>query len=364
MTWIGSVLNMGSARLPETSTARIASHSWVGNADHPELPARRSVEILRRLDWLIETDEFIQVVGFNGDPGSPLLSAAWNAVSVSHIAGAYATESPIVGWDDYPDGRIRPDIVVPERNPSGATARVASAVAVLIDGARSASAGSASIGSFSTALPSRAGERFVNAERGEVIKAALMAGASRAVPQRGDSAGIADYRTADQRAVNGLDRRYGAGALDIYTSYQIVTAAEHDSSEDRGAGHEDFPARGFDFDPSFGGGGASNASASYRVSAAPGERELTVALVWNARASSGQRLRFDTPTAVLDLDLALYELDDDGAPLDIVASRSRVDNTEHITARLAANRDYSLRVETGSGQDSFEWDYALAWRLD
>ena len=364
MTWIGSVLNMGSTRLPETSVARIASHSWVGNADHPELPARRSVEILRRLDWLIESDEFIQVVGFNGDPDSPLLSAAWNAVSVSHIDGAYVAESPIVGWDDYPDGRIRPDIVVPERNPSSATARVASAVAVLIDGAQSAGAASASAASASAALPSRAGARFVNAERGEVIKAALMAGANRAVPQLGDGAGIADYRADEQRTVNGLDRRYGAGALDIYSSYQIVTAAEHDSIEDRGGGRAELPARGFDFDPSFGGGGASNASASYRVAAAPRERELTVALVWNARASSGQRLRFDTPTAVSDLDLALYELDGDGEPLDIVASRSRVDNTEHITARLAANRDYSLRVETGSGQEPFEWDYALAWRLD
>ena len=56
------------------------------------MPARRSVEILRRLDWLIESDEFIQVVGFNGDPDTPLLSAAWNAVTVSHIDGAYDAE--------------------------------------------------------------------------------------------------------------------------------------------------------------------------------------------------------------------------------------------------------------------------------
>jgi hypothetical protein len=361
MTWIVSVLNMGRARLPETKAARIANHSWVGNADHPELPARRSVEILRRLDWLIDSDEFIQVVGFNGDPDSPLLSGAWNAISVSHIDGAYAEHSPTVGWDDYPVGRTRPDLVVPERNPSSAAPRVASAVALLIDGAQ---ATASAAGSEGAGFPSRAGAKFFNAERGEVIKAALMAGAARAVPQRADSGGIADYRASDRRTANGLDRRYGAGALDIYNSYRIVTAVEHDSNEDRSGADAVISASGFDFDPSFGGRGGSNSSASYRVSAAPRDRDLTVALVWNARVSSGQGLRFDRPAETYDLDLVLYELDADGEPLDIVASRSRIDNTEHITAQLAANRDYALRVETGSGQAPFEWDYALAWRLD
>ncbi|MBT8442650.1 MAG: hypothetical protein KJO76_09720, partial [Gammaproteobacteria bacterium] len=120
MTWLDSVLNIGRRLLPAAQSARIANHSWVGNAEHPELPGTRNVEALRRLDWLAATDEFVQVVGFNGNGDSPLFASAWNAIVVSHSAGAYAAGSAPVGHADYPPGRIRPDIVVEESNPSSA----------------------------------------------------------------------------------------------------------------------------------------------------------------------------------------------------------------------------------------------------
>ena len=45
------------------------------------------------------------------------------------------------------------------------------------------------------------------------------------------------------------------------------------------------------------------------------------------------------------------------------SSLSTIDNTETIWATLPANRNYLLEVVRGSGQGSFNWDYALAWHM-
>ena len=64
----------------------------------------------------------------------------------------------------------------------------------------------------------RNGNTIYNAERSEVVKAALMAGASRSA--------ISGY-TANTD--NGLNNVYGAGQLNIYNSYHIIAAGEQNS---------------------------------------------------------------------------------------------------------------------------------------
>ena len=70
--------------------------------------------------------------------------------------------------------------------------------------------------------------RQINApDNNDVIKAVLMAGADRRT-DNGTGAEIEDYRvTPENRTDNGLDRRYGAGQVNIANSYAIIAAGQH-----------------------------------------------------------------------------------------------------------------------------------------
>ena len=72
----------------------------------------------------------------------------------------------------------------------------------------------------------RTGLTIYHAETSEVVKAALMAGADRRTAN-GRGAEITDY-TVDTS--NGLDSRFGAGQVNIYNSYHILTGGEHNSA--------------------------------------------------------------------------------------------------------------------------------------
>ena len=132
-----------------------------------------------------------------------------------------------------------------------------------------------------------------NASRSEVLKAALMAGAARRTANSGDD-DIVDYRAdpADH-APNGLDRRFGAGQLDVHRSYPVIAAGEQNSAEDQPSGNGEVELTGFDYDPAFGGARGSNAQASYRIPLLGNDLELTAALVWNLEIDGGNRFFFD-----------------------------------------------------------------------
>ena len=65
-------LRLGYTTKPLSSPSRIGNHSWIGSSDYDS-------DILRRLDWIIETDEFVQFVGTRNSSGLNfnLLSAAY-----------------------------------------------------------------------------------------------------------------------------------------------------------------------------------------------------------------------------------------------------------------------------------------------
>jgi len=211
----------------------------------------------------------------------------------------------------------------------------------------------------------RANDVVQSAERSEVIKAALMAGAERATNNTHPTSNPADllnYRVnpADQTS-NGLDRRYGAGQLNIHNSYYVIAAGEQDSLEDNGVGS--VAETGFDYDSSFGGSNGSNSQGTYFFTTGSEDVEFIASLVWNLKIATGNRgSYFQTAATLYDLDLNLFDISDGGDWVLVTSSTSNSENTENIRAFLKAGTPYALRVTRGSGQGSFLWDYGLAWR--
>lgn len=351
--WFGPVfLRLGQVRPPKVTAHRVASHAWVGSAAK-EVMDQANDDTLRRVDWLIETDELFHVVGFNGGNKAPLLADAFNVLSVAHTGFDRHRKTLALGRD-YIAGRTRPHLVVPDKTPSAATGRVASVAALLVG------VGHADPLLSRGATANRRGDKIFNAERTEIIKAVLLAGADR-VTRNASGVDIVGYRVnGSNRTANGLDRRYGAGQLNIHNSYRILLAGEQDSAEDHASGGR-MGLAGFDHDESFGGLGDSNRQATYRFSTGSVAGYLVLSLVWNIDIrGSGGLLAFDSTATLYDLDMLLYEVSGDNL-IGVAESRSRRDNSENIHLLLAPEREYVLRIQPGAGQGPFEWDYGVAW---
>jgi hypothetical protein len=215
--------------------------------------------------------------------------------------------------------------------------------------------------SNSTYTSPRSGNTIRHGDATEVQKALLMAGADRNVDNpRG--ADITDWGEGGHLTTNGLDDRFGAGQVNIHNSYQILAATEQDSQQDGRSA--DVAARGWDYDPTFGGSNASNAVADYDFTASADAGDtLLASLVWNldieTGADSGGSLTFNE--ILYDLDLKLLEVD--GGETLVAESNSTDETTENLTFRqLNPGTDYTLRVTPGADQSDFEWDYGLAWQ--
>lgn len=354
--WMGggallTVMGNGGNR-PLSSTSRIANHSYVGSA-----PGAESY-VLRRVDWLVETDEYLQVVGLGNGAGTSsvaMLGTAYNVIATGRSDGQ--TQVGSVALDEtYTIGRTRPDLVDPSDYTSTAAPRIASAVAMLVQAGHDNASWSSD--PVTTGMSNRAGVLVRNAERSEVIKAVLMAGADR-VTHNSTSIDLLNYRgSSADRSINGLDRRYGAGQLNVRNNYWILAGGEQGSTEDGNAAST-VTNRGFDYDPAFGGASGSNAIASYPLPVDIRPRVLTAALVWNLDINGGSTYNFNPAATLHDLNIDVINLDEAGSPA-VAASQSTVENTENIWMIVPAGARYALRV-TSAG--SFRWDYGLAWQL-
>ncbi|MEZ5561713.1 MAG: hypothetical protein R3F27_01995 [Gammaproteobacteria bacterium] len=354
--WMGggallTVIGSGGSR-PLSSTSRVANHSYVGSA-----PGAESY-VLRRVDWLVETDEYLQVVGLGngaGDSYVAMLGSAYNVIATGRTDGQTRVGS--VALDEtYTAGRTRPDLVDPSDYTSTAAPRIASAVALLVQAGHDNPAWSSD--PVTTSMTNRAGILVRNAERSEVIKAALMAGADR-VTHDSTSINLLNYRAGSaERTSNGLDRRYGAGQLNVRNSYWILAGGEQGSAED-GNNASHVGSRGFDYDPYFGGAAGSNSTATYPLPVETKPRLLTAALVWNLDINGGTANNFNPAATLHDLNIEVIDMGAAGTPV-VAASLSAIENTENIWMVVPAGAQYALRV-TRTG--SFRWDYGLAWQL-
>ncbi|MCW8831249.1 MAG: hypothetical protein OQK32_06995 [Gammaproteobacteria bacterium] len=344
--WVGSgFLNAGAPgpidNSIEISATRLANLSWEANW------TTWNPEVLRRIDFLAEVDDYIQVVGVGTNTiTSPVPSNSFNAI-VSGISAGTGVTGTAATDATYVSGRAKPDLVEPESSGSASAARTSSAAVLLMDYAHE----NPSLSHGST--NNRNGDTIYNAEMSETIKALLMAGADRETAGNTNAVDITDYRSLGNQTSNGLDTRFGAGQVNLYNSYHLLAAGEQDSVEDGGVA---FTHVGFDYDSSFGGLNSSNTTATYSftTSAISGQK-LKAALVWN----------LDVLTTATDnfYDLDLQLIDVTGGGTEVVISNSNIDNTENLWVDLLSDRNYQLKVIKGAGQADFDWDYALAWQL-
>lgn len=356
--WLQSGYLNANGTEPKSLPDRIANHSWVANISD----SRMASKLLQRLDWAIDKDEFIQVVGTRNKTGTNanLLSAAFNSIAVGRTDGSNSTGSSFIDAT-YTTGRARTEIVAPFKVTSTSTPVVAASAALLVDLGHSKP--ELSTDSFIRSTLNRNKNTIYNAERSEVIKAALLAGADRVTDNSLLKANISDYRQPlKNQTHNGLDFRYGAGQLNIFNSYQIIAAGEQNNFEDSAKVKNNISDFGFDFDASFGGANNNNKTASYYFSSNGKPQTLYVSLVWNINIQAKNKNNsFSTTAKLYDLDLILYDITD-GKKL-MIRSASSIDNSENIWIALNKNRKYLLQVICKKGQVDFDWDYALAWRI-
>jgi len=311
-------LNAGNPLLaPAVEARRIQNHSWGGSSSSAQ-------EINRRLDFTIKRDGFVAVIGLNNGSGTTvpdLLAHSYNGISVGVPSGEHSRGGTL--FDTA--GRIKPEIVAPsaDYSVSYSAAVVSGAAALLLQTADQDSA----LGNART--------------NSEVIKALLMAGAVKSI-----------FPTWTRTTNQPLDAVYGAGQLNIYNSYKILTAGKQPASSTNTVG-----TKGWDFATTAG----TSASTNYFFDVPVGHAlsNVSVIVTWNRNvydASPGPM--FDPQVVFANLDLRLYTATN-FTPVNLLdASVSTLDNVEHIhvTNPLAGGR-YAMQVSW----DLASHDYALAW---
>ncbi|MEM6756349.1 MAG: hypothetical protein AAF586_04215 [Planctomycetota bacterium] len=346
--WMRDVLRLTSALPPAEVTPRVHTHSWIA----PDAPYAQ--EALQRTDHLVDTHNRLVVAGVNNGRDTPipaLLASSYNAIAVGTASGDGASSAGPTGgaWP----GRAKPDLVGADGLTSFATPQVAAVVARLVEATGD--------------LPFY----VEHAEQAEVIKAVLLAGASKPW----------GWRQAGGRP---LHDRYGAGVAHLDNSLKILQGGPA-TRTDPAAAENARPAGPFGW---WFGTLPPGGHASLRVAAEAGAGPLSVVAVWHRRVdgetvltpeAGAQRAEWRITEGLADFDLLARVQTagsgDDGRPATTMLglSRSRVDNVEHVFVPSLPGEPGEPSVVwldlirprgggRGTGQTD-AWDVALAWRI-
>lgn len=328
--FISDVLNAPSGGDPIAQDFRVQNHSWIGSfavdANNPttaELNADRNT--LRRLDYVIDTNEVTAVVGLNNGtaPLPRLLSQSYNAIAVGRSDGIHS--SGLTNLVDYGVGRSKPDLVVPRTTTSTATSSTSSAATLL----HSAVAGS-------------------DAGKSETMKAILLAGATKA-----------EFPSWSRTTTQPLDDTFGAGELNVYNSYLMTLGGQTAGSTDAtGTLVETADSYGWDYQTVTPG----NDLFYYNFEVPPGSTagELSIILAWNVEVTdTNPGSIFSGSESLADLNLELYDSTPGFLDTRLDKSLSTVDNVEHIYQQGLGPGTYTLKVSGASARD-----FGLAWRLN
>ncbi|MEM1107769.1 MAG: S8 family serine peptidase [Planctomycetota bacterium] len=309
---------------------RVYTHSWIGSP-----PEVQSAMILRRVDYLVDTRDVVMVAGVNNGrdtPVPPLLGSSYNAIAVGTTGG---NSSGGVTSVDLP-GRSKPDLVAPRGQTSYTTPVVAAVAALLLEQAdRLVEAG------------------HDTANRAEVIKAALLSGATKPkkwVPLPGQP----------------LDPHLGAGVVNVDRSLRVLAVGPAPPGEQikRLAGWS-FPTI------------ARGGSADYSLKLPVDTGRASFTITWHrridgrtavaTRKDTGEKvgLWLDAPR-VADVDLRLISIAEDGSETVLADSVSRVDNVEHLYLPKLAKGEYRLELVREAEHDQFaeDWEVAFTWVID
>jgi hypothetical protein len=313
-------LKAGTPLPPSAGDIRLFNHSWIASGN--------SAEMLRRVDYLIDRDDVIMVVGVNNNAESAvpdLLASSYNAIAVG--SGTLNSSGGFTKVEV--EGRCKPELIAPMGLTSFATPGVTALAARLLE----------------TADRMKAKGETSDAGKPEVIKAVLLAGAE---------------KTGGWKQLPGktLDEHAGAGMVRIDRSYDILAAGPSAPGMVGGrygwAFRELSPGGGDDF--------------TFETPRPLGPASLV--LVWNRRIEGGQvndlltgRAKWNNQVRLADFDLRLFHTDDAGKETELAASTSAIDNVEHVYRTGLPRGRY--RIEVGRKDELAEgYDYALAWRIE
>ncbi len=340
LDWFGTTyLNFGSSIAPLTDPgSRIMNHSWIGTGS-PNNPT--NIEVNRRVDFAIMRDNQLYVVGVNNanDSIPALLGHSYNSIAVG-LSDRRSSIGPTPG--DTP-GRSKPDIVVPHSFTSFATPVAGSAAALLMQ----------------TADAKNGSESF-SASRVETIKAMLLTGATK-------QAFIGWPPPYDWKRINNgtfvepLDRRYGAGQLNINNSHRIMEQSEKDGTDQIIDG-----LIGWDYDTLT----TQGESRRYYFDTPAGIDFIiaSATTTWLRRIVQDEQGPFtiDNPT-LSRIELRLYEVDENFNLTTLIdSSLSPIDNVQHIwnTTGLQGGQRYAWEVILADlPQGQLEENFAIAWMV-
>jgi hypothetical protein len=345
--WVtAGFLNITAGIPPDAPPAglKLFNHSWVGSFASNSLDN----ECLRRVDFAMGRNDLLMIVGVNngGEPNRPLLSHMYNGLSVGVGGGGHLADDTLAGIDG--SGRMKPEIVAPGALTSWSTPVAAAAGALMVQTARD--------------LPTRAG---ADAERGEVIKAILMAGANHRPGWTNNPLIAGPDRGVTSRP---LDDVYGADLVNVNMSHLILTAGQQSGSA---APPASVTARHAGWDLATVGLGESR---YWRLKACALAEAVSILAAWHRQVSSPFG---SADWGVADFDLLLWRVDeneqlatlvgDDGLGFfgtGNVVSESRVDNVEHLYIGDLEPGAYVLELRRLDGEIEFpDYDAAVAWLL-
>ncbi len=309
-------LKTGTFSEPAFETRAVQNHSWIG------ITYSSAAEADQRLDYAINRDGFVCVVGENNGASEPLpelLGQSYHTISVGLANGNHSAGFTTIDGS----GRIKPDIVAPESYTSFATPMVSGAAGLLY--------------SKLAAAP----YSLTGADKPRVIKALLMASATKDT--------VASWTNTAARP---LDLRYGAGELNVNHAYNDLRAGRATASnsvflKERGWSAETV---------------ASSSSKTYYFTIGTGtvSTPFSAALTWH-RIVTDNRMGGQwgsLTTSMANLELHLHHANGFAVGALISESRSAVDNVELVYQSALAPGNYALVVENGPSADT---PYALAW---
>lgn len=340
--WLGGdFLRTASGLPPLVAPVDLFNASWIGTAGGFDN------EILRRVDFVIENQDALMIVGLNNgnaplNVNDRLLSHNFNGLTVGTSDGDHHHGNTLFGLDG--PGRMKPEIVAPDRTTSWTTGLISGVVATLLE----------------TARTTQGLGNNPNADRSLVIKGILLAGATR---RAGWSNNPIENGNGRGRTSAPLDPVFGADQANINTSHMIFTGLEQDGSTTVPLNGSKALA-GWDLTPI-----DANDNRFYRFELREAKPFASMLITWNRRPN-----QTFTSFTMPNLNLELFAVDDQGMLISLrgdnginvfetgsnIASTSTVDNIELVHVRNLQAGNYVLRVRRMN--DSLgEWEAAVAW---
>ena len=319
--WVNSDFLKPSAFAPPLIESRaVQNHSWIGSNSN-------SQELSRRLDFAVERDGFVCVVGTNNNASTvlpQLLCQTYNTISVGRDDGNHS--AGLTTLDGI--GRMKPDIVAPSTAPENATSwttpMVAGAAGLLY------------------AKLAAAPYSLTGADRPRVVKALLLASATKnTVPGW------------DNSSTSPLDSVYGAGELNLYHAYSTLRSGRASASNSISYSLKGWAAESVSQ--------TSQKTYFFIIPAGAPSTPFCAALTWHRIVTdtiNGNSLWGNLSSTLANLNISLYQASGFSVGSLISTSNSSVDNVELIYQAALAPGNYAIRV---SSQSTSSTPYALAW---